>query len=161
MSGDQKNNGEVKSAKSIKFAVFMLFVTMFVFLPTTILFAVCLIPTIVAYVVDDNINKTIWITVGSMNFAGTIPAWFRLWDMGHDITNAFSIILQPVTILVSFGGAAVGWFIYINVTPFIASILVMKNEVRLNQINKRIKELLRKWGTDVAGSGFVRSNTEE
>jgi len=154
-SADEKNNQGNKKNKSVKFAFFMLFVTMFVFLPTTVLFAVCLVPTIVAWVVDNNINKTIWITVGAMNFAGTIPAWFRLWDMGHNIANAIIIILQPTTILVSYGGAAVGWFIYINITPFIASIIVMKNEARLSQIDKRVAELLRKWGPEVTGKAFI------
>jgi len=143
---EQKKN----KAGSVRFAVFMLFVTMFVFLPTTILFSVCLIPTMVAYIVDNSLNKTIWVTVGVMNVAGTIPAWFKLWDMGHHIEHAIDIILQPTTIIVSYGGAAVGWFIYINVTPFIASIIIMKNESRLKQIDKRLKELLKKWGDDVA-----------
>lgn len=143
---------EAKKPGSIKIAIFMLLVTMFVFLPTTILFSVCLIPTLVAYVIDGSINKTIWVTVGVMNIAGTIPAWFRLWDAGHTIENALYIILQPGTIVVSYGGAAVGWFIYINVTPFIASIIIMKNESRLRQINKRLGELVRKWGDSVSDS---------
>lgn len=150
MADNAGDNEKSKNSGSIKFAVFMLCVTMFVFLPTTILFLVCMIPTMVAYIVDNSFNKTIWVTVGVMNLAGTIPAWFRLWDVGHTIQNAFYVIMQPMTIIVSYGGAAVGWFIYINVTPFIASIIVMKNESRLKQINKRVQELSRKWGDDVA-----------
>ena len=139
-----------KKTGSIKFAVFMLFVTMFVFIPTTVLFFVCLIPTMVAYIVDRSFYKTIWVTVGVMNIAGTIPAWFRLWDIGHTVENALYIVMQPMTIIVAYGGAAVGWFIYINITPFIASIIIMKNESRLKQIDKRLRELHRKWGDDVA-----------
>ncbi len=146
------NQKKSKNAGSVKFAVFMLFVTMFVFLPTTLLFIVCLIPTMVAYIVDGSINKTIWVTVGVMNVAGTIPAWFRLWDSGHTLEHSLNIILQPMTIIVSYGGAIVGWFIYMNVTPFIASIIIMKNESRLKQIEKRIKELSRKWGDDVGSA---------
>lgn len=152
----EENKDKRSGSGSVKFAVFMLFVTMFVFLPTTILFLVCLIPTAVAYIIDASINKTIWVTVGVMNVAGTIPAWFRLWDAGHNIEHAIEIILQPMTIIVSYGGAAVGWFIYINVTPFIASIIIMKNESRLKQIDKRLKELLRKWGDDVTDSGTIK-----
>lgn len=137
------------SSFSIKFAFFMVFVSMLVFLPTTVLFAVCLIPTLVSYIVDNNERKTAWLTVGAMNVAGTVPIWFNLWNTGHTLDNAFDLIRSPMTIIVSFGGAALGWFIYVNVTPFVAGILRMKNESRLKQIEVRQQALIKKWGEEV------------
>ncbi len=143
-----KQKGHQKSF-SIKFAFFMVFVSMLVFLPTTILFVGCLVPTLVAYIVDNNSRKTAWLTVGAMNMAGIIPIWFSLLDMGHTISNSFDLIRTPMTIIVSYGGAALGWFIYVNVTPFVAGILRMKNESRLKQIEARQKALIKKWGEEV------------
>ncbi len=137
------------SSFSVKFAFFMVFVSMLVFLPTTILFSVCLIPTLVSYIIDNNERRTAWLTVGAMNVAGTVPIWFNLWNIGHTIDNAFDLIRSPMTIIISFGGAALGWFIYVNVTPFVAGILKMKNEARLKQIEARQQALIKKWGEEV------------
>jgi hypothetical protein len=135
---------------SVRFAIFMIFVTALVFLPSTIVVSICMVPTLVAAIVDNNLRKTAWLTVGAMNFAGTVPAVFNVWDMGHTVPAAFQLVAQPMTIMLSFGGAAVGWMIYYNLTPIVAMIILKKNEVRLREIEKRQKELVKKWGGEVA-----------
>jgi hypothetical protein len=140
-----------KTPFSVKFAIFTLMVTACVFFPTTVLFCGCLIPTFVAALVDPYPQKTTWITVGCMNFAGTVPAWFSLWDSGQTLMGALELLMQPRTLLMAYGGAGIGWIIYYNVTPFVARLIVMKNEKRLKDIEKRQKDLVRKWGDGVSG----------
>ena len=152
---DKKKSGEKetekgKSSFSVRFAFFMLFVTAVVFLPTTILFSICLIPTLVAAIIDNQPQKTIWLTVGAMNMAGTVPNWFTLWDMGHTIPAAFQLIAQPMTIILSYGGAAAGWLIHLNVTPLVAKMILARNEARLREIDRIQKNLVKKWGDEVA-----------
>lgn len=146
---DKAEAGKSKTPLSVRFAIFMVLVTAVVMLPTTILFSVCLIPTLVSFIIDNQRPKTAWLTVGAMNLAGTIPGWFLLWDQGHTLQAAFQLAMQPMTIIISFGGAAVGWMIYYNVTPFVAGIILKKNEYRLREIEKRQKELIRKWGEGI------------
>jgi hypothetical protein len=55
-----------------------------------------------------------------------------------------------MSIFIAYGAAAVGWVIYYNVTPFVAVIVQNKNERRLKEIDKRQKELVKKWGVEVA-----------
>jgi len=148
-ASDKKRSEKTKTPFSVRFAIFVLLVTAVVFLPSTILFSVCMIPTLVAAIVDSQRQKTAWLTVGAMNLAGTIPAWFLLWDAGHTIPAAFHLVVQPMTIITSFGGASVGWLVYYNVTPLVAGIILKKNEYRFREIEKRQKELIRKWGEDV------------
>ena len=156
MAGSDKKDNDKKAAAnskipfSVRFAVFMIFVTALVFLPSTIVFSVCMIPTLVAAIIDNEQRKTAWLTVGSMNLAGTVPGVFNLWDMGHTVPAAFQLVAQPMTIMLSFGGAAVGWMIYYNVTPIVALIILRKNEGRLKDIEKRQKVLVKKWGAEVA-----------
>lgn len=150
MADKNKTAGErPKKSFSVRFAIFMLLVTAVIFLPTTILFSVCLIPTFVAFVTDNHWPKTAWLTVGAMNLAGTIPGWFLLWDQGHTIQMAIHMIIQPMTIIISFSGAAVGWLIYYNVPSLVAGIILKKNEYRLREVEKRQKELIRKWGEGI------------
>ncbi len=144
-------NSKVKKKMpfSVRFAFFMLFITAMLFLPSTFFLSVCLIPTFVALIVDNHRHKTAWLTVGAMNLAGTVPVWFSLWEMGHTMTAAFHLISMPNTIFFSYGGALIGWVIYHNVTPFVAAIILGKNEVRYNKIERRQKELIKKWGKEV------------
>lgn len=148
----EENKPADKKAKlpfSVRFAIFMSLVTAVVFLPLTLVLVVCMVPTFVATLVDRHPQKTAWLTVGAMNFAGTVPVCFALWDAGHTLSASLSLVIQPSTILISYGAATVGWLIYNNVTPFVASIIVSKNENRLKDIQKRQKELIKKWGSDI------------
>src|SRR3954465_9815444 len=125
---DQKSAGRPVTPFSVRFAFFMVLVTAVVFLPTTIIIFVGLIPTMVAAIIDNNPTKTAWLTVGAMNMAGTVPVWFALLDAGHTIPAAFQLIVQPSMLILSYGGAAVGWIIYNKVTPLVAAIVQGKNE---------------------------------
>lgn len=139
------------------FAIFMVLVTAVIFLPTTIIWSICLLPTLVAAIIDNHPQKTAWLTVGAMNVAGTVPAWFSMLESGqysmldaaHAIPAAFQLIAQPTTIIVSYGGAAIGWIIYYKVTPLVAAVMQSKNERRLRDIDKRQKALAKKWGEGV------------
>jgi hypothetical protein len=85
-----------------------------------------------------------------MNLAGTVPSLFSLWYAGFTVGAAFQLIIQPLTIIMSFGAAAVGWFIYHKVPQFVSQVLFSKNEKRMKEIEKRQKELVKKWGDEVA-----------
>lgn len=135
---------------SLKFLIFMLLVGAVVFLPSSIIFFGCMLPTFVAAVVDNQKQKTLWVTVGAMNLAGTVPVWFKLWEHGHNVDNAIGLMLSPETLMVAYSMAAAGWIISYNVTPLVANVIQRRGENRLKSIEKRRKELIRKWGEDVS-----------
>lgn len=142
--------GKARLPFSVRFAIFILLVAAVALLPLTIVFSVCMIPTFVAIIVDTHQKKTAWFTVGVLNLAGTIPALFNLWYAGFTLMAAFHLIIQPLTIIASFGAAAAGWFIYNRVPRFVAQVLFRNNEKRMKEIEKRQKELVKKWGEEVA-----------
>lgn len=148
-----KKPKKVPMPLSVKFAIFSVMVSAAVFFPTTVIFITCMLPTLVAAIVDREPQRTMWITIGGPNLAGTIPAWFTLWSTGHNLDNAISILAIPSTLLTALGGAGIGWVIYQNVTPFVAAMMVRKNEKRLKDIDKRQRELMKRWGDDIAKSG--------
>lgn len=134
----------------VKFAIVTLLVAAGVFLPSTLLLAGCLVPTFVAALIDNAQPRTAWLTVGCMNFAGAMPSWLTLLENGHRIDQSFELLMQASTLILAYGAAGVGWLIYFNITPFVAGILVMRNEKRLKDIEKRQAALVAKWGRDVA-----------
>lgn len=134
----------------VKFAIITLLIAAGVFFPSTLLFCGCLIPTFVAALIDNAQPRTAWLTVGCMNFAGTVPTWLSLLENGHRIDQSFELLMQASTLILAYGAAGVGWLIYFNITPFVAGLLVMRNEKRLKDIEKRQTALVAKWGRDVA-----------
>lgn len=139
-----------KAALSVKLSIFALLVCAMVFASSTLVFAVCMLPTLVAAVIDKSPQKTLWLTIGSVNLAGTVPAWFALWDQGAHLTDAITVLSNPAVLLVAFGAAAAGWVIHMNVTPLVAAMIIRRNESRVKDIEKRQRELIRKWGEDIA-----------
>lgn len=139
-----------KAALSVKLSIFMLLVCALVFASSTLVFAVCMLPTLVAAVIDKSPQKTLWLTIGAVNLAGTVPAWFALWDQGAHLTDALTVLSNPRILLVAFAAAAGGWVIHMNVTPLVAALIIRRNEGRVKDIEKRQKELVRKWGEDIA-----------
>ena len=149
MAKTEKSGDEKKGKMAARGMIFAFLILAAVFLPSAIVIGVCLIPSFVAALIDRQEQRTAWITVGAMNFAGTLPAWFALWEMGHVIPNALRVVTQPVVLMIAYGGAAVGWIIYHNVTPLVAAVVMGKNEKRLKSIGKQQKELVEKWGEEV------------
>ena len=150
MAEDERQQEKAKMPWRVRFALFSLIVAAAVFFSTTILLCGCLIPSVVAAIVDNHRQKTAWITIGCMNFVGTVPAWFALWEMGHHVENALALLSQPRTLIMAYGAAGVGWIIYLNITPFVARLLAIRSERRLKDIDRRQKDLVRKWGQEVA-----------
>jgi len=135
---------------SVKFAILCLIVIAALFYPTTVLVMGCMVPTYVAALTDRNPQKTAWITVGAMNLAGTVPAVVMLWQSGQRLDHALAELLQTMTLIVAYGAAGIGWILYYNITPFVSSMMLLRNEKRLKDIEKRQKDLIRKWGEGVS-----------
>ena len=140
-----------KTPFSVKFSIFMLLVTAGVFFPSTVILCAGMLPTFVAAIVDDSQKKTAWVTVGVLNFSGVLPVWLELFERGHRIDVAINLMLDPQSLLMCYGAAMVGYVIYHQLPYFITGIVAKRGEKRLKDIDKRKKELARKWGAEVSG----------
>ncbi|PWC31298.1 hypothetical protein [Azospirillum sp. TSO35-2] len=126
-------------------------------LPTTILFGVGMIPTIVAYIIDRDPDKSAPITVGGLNFCGCMPFAIDLWKHQHTITAAAKVFADPLSWLVMYSAAAVGWGIYYGVPPLVAGLEVTRAEKRVEVLKQKKVALVQEWGPDVAGDTFDQS----
>lgn len=130
-------------------------------LPTTILFGIGMIPTIVAYVVDRDPDKSAPITVGGPNFCGCMPFAIDLWKHQHTIGAAAKIFADPLAWLVMYSAAAVGWGIYYGIPPMVAGMEVSRAEKRVEVLKQKKVALVQEWGPDVAGDYFDESGGME
>ncbi|MFD1626045.1 hypothetical protein [Azospirillum griseum] len=126
-------------------------------LPTSILFAVGMVPTIVAYIVDRDPEKSAPITVGGVNFCGCMPFAIDLWKHQHTLSAAGKLLADPLSWMVMYGAAAVGWGLYYGIPPLVAGMEVSRAEKRVDVLKQKKVALVQEWGPDVAGDYFDES----
>lgn len=131
-------------------ALILLFPFAALLLPTTLVIAVMMAPTIVAYVTDRSRDKHLAITVGLMNFAGTLPAIITLWTRGQSHPAAMDLIGDAFVWSVAYGAAGAGWLVF-GVMPTVVGVYYrMTTETRVHGLVKRQKALIHDWGHAVA-----------
>ena len=122
-----------------------------VFLPTAVILFVGLIPSFVAFFVDSTPKKTRAVTVGSYNVMGCVPFMLDLWEVSGDLDVAIDILFTPLTLVVIYAAAAVGYFIYWGAGLVISSFFYQQGQSRRSVFVKRKQELIERWGRDVTG----------
>lgn len=137
----------------------LLFPAALVMLATTVIMIVGMIPTMVAFIIDRDEKKPAAICVGGFNFCGCLPFAINLWKDNHaalsmeSVKMAMRILSQPLSWLLMFGAAAVGWAFYFGIPPIIAGSEIAKAERQIEALKKRKVSLVQEWGPDVAGDG--------
>ena len=106
-----------------------------VFLPSTVLLLIGMIPTPFALLTDRTRGKNKVITVGAMNVAGCSPFLFELWTTDHSFVQTMAIVTDPFAIVVMWSSA-----------------LYQRGQSRQKAIQKRQQELVERWGQEVTGN---------
>jgi len=138
-----------------------------IFMPTTIMLFLGMLPTLVAGLVDRSGKGTKALTVGSMNLAGCTPFLLDLWTIDHSSENALRIISDPRTIIVIYCAAGVGYLIDWAMSGIVGTIMVQRSGYRMKEIKKRQAALVERWGPEVTGKipldayGFPIEKSEE
>ena len=142
-----------KKKLSWKEQVFLLFlfITAVVFVPTTVLLIVGMLPTMVASFVDRSKEKMVGLTIGAMNLAGCTPFVLQLWTGSHTMVQTVDMLSNPFTIVIMYFAAAVGYMIEWTLTGMVVIFMSEKAKLRLAEIDKQHEELERKWGIEVSG----------
>lgn len=127
------------------------FIAAVVFMPTTMILMLGMIPTIVAGVIDKDGKGTKALTVGAMNLAGCTPFLIDLWTRGHTAEMAVTIVSDPRTIIVIYAAAGIGYLINWAMAGIVGTIMVQRGHLRLKDIQKLEEALVERWGREVTG----------
>ena len=118
-------------------------------LPVCVLLVVGMTPSIVAYVIDQTPRRTLTLTVGPLNLAGTVPYCMQLW-FGVDTMHALGPYLTSVWVwLVMYVAAAIGWLLHLGMPVIVHFLLersIDRRKARLVQIQKKLRA---EWGDEV------------
>jgi hypothetical protein len=129
-------------------------------LPTAVLMTVGMVPTIVAFMVDTDSEKSAGLSVGAMNFCGVMPFAIKLWQTAHTLDTTIGLLLRPETWLFMYGAAAGGWLIYYGVPPLVAGAAVFRDARKIKELEQEREELIGEWGIEVTGKGLTPDAAE-
>ncbi|HEX9790925.1 MAG TPA: hypothetical protein VGA60_09690 [Kiloniellales bacterium] len=122
-----------------------------VLMPSCILLALNLAPTLVAFAVDRTREKYLTITVGLLNLSGSLPAILRLWTEGQTYEVALRVAGDPFNLLIAYGTAAIGCSIYLTLPIILSSYYARMTTMRLRILQDRQDTLNEAWGDEIAG----------
>ena len=126
-----------------------------VFMPSTIIIVFGMMPTIVAVIVGKAGQRASALTVGAINMAGCTPFLLRLWDMGHTIDNAIITITNPLSIVVMWSAAGMGYMIDAALSGIVGTIVAERAKLRISDIEEYRKQLVERWGEEVTGEHLL------
>ncbi len=118
--------------------------------PTTLLLFAGMAPSIGAFLVDKTKERLKGMTVGSLNFAACFPYWLTLVSTGHTVEIAWDI-LTPVSMIIMYSGAIVGFIVEWGVSVAVAVLMIQKAKIKLRSIKKQRELLIERWGREVTG----------
>ncbi len=116
-----------------------------VLMPSCIVLAINMAPTIVAYVIDRTREKNLAVTVGLLNVCGTLPAEVELWKRGQSYAAAMDIASDAFYWLVAYGAAAVGWAVYLMLPPILSHYYAATTEARMQTHLRKQQALIQSW----------------
>jgi hypothetical protein len=131
--------------------LFLLLVTpvALLLMPSTLVLVPAMIPTLVARIVDPGPGRHLTVTVGALNFAGSL--WFMhvLWSQGQTFQAVMPTLSDMMGWLCALVGAGCGWALNWVMPVISRRIAETKSDLRLARVRKRQEELVEQWGTPV------------
>jgi hypothetical protein len=120
-----------------------------VMLPTAIVLAAAMVPTLVAWAVDPKGRRYLAVTVGALNFAGSLFFLALLWTDVNDVPHALGVLRNIYGWLIAYGAAAAGYGVHYMMPSMTEGIVRFRAEARLGRLEKEMRETVEEWGEAV------------
>lgn len=112
-------------------------------------FALGMLPAIFAMVLDRGSGRFVAKTVSACNFIGTMP-FLADMAMAYDPSIvAKEFMVEPVTWLIIYGAAMVGWMMIWVIPQTTLMIFTMRADMKINALKEEQEKLLDEWGDEV------------
>jgi len=117
--------------------------------PICLLLLLALVPTMLAWLVDDTPGQSLIRTVAPLNLASSLPFAIKLWHEHNSLDQVFDFMSGRATWIALYGAATFGWMLY-YLAPAVISTVVQRRIERLrdNAIDRQ-QALKDEWGDDV------------
>jgi hypothetical protein len=117
--------------------------------PAFVVFAVGIIPSLVAAVIDREPGRNATIAVTATNFAGVAPFVIELLMSGATTGRAIGMINDVFVLAVMYGTAAIGWALVLGMPKVAAVYISVSNDAKSQAMQREQRRLIEDWGEDV------------
>jgi hypothetical protein len=152
-AGELKGIGLIGKIVGLLVIVWLISVSYYAFA----FFALGMLPAIVSIVIDRGAGRFASKTVTACNFVGIMP---YLFDIGMTYERSLAskqLMAQPVTWLVIYGFAAVGWMLIWILPQITLVVFTIRADLKKTKLQEDQVKLLDEWGEEVkTGSGKGR-----
>ena len=148
-STDRQTPGRRANGRLVWFTILLIGLTI-ASLPSMMIIAIGMSPTLVAAVIDRSPKRFALFAVGGMNLSGVFPYLLDLWLGPHTLDHALELLANPFVLLAMFGSAMGGWALYFAVPPIVTGILTAITQRRIAVLRGTQKGLIEEWGEGVA-----------
>jgi len=146
MSADIKKNSATKG-----FLPLLIFIGAgSVFMPSVIIIlGVGMIPTLVARFANPSRIRGTIASMAAFNLAGVIPVIGILWQNGHTIDAALTLLTDVYMWLLMYGGAGVAGFLLWGVPIAVQAIYEVQAQQYVKRLEKRRAKMIEEWGGQI------------
>lgn len=113
------------------------------------LIVIGMLPTIVTVATERKHRDLAAYSVAPLNAVGLLPPLFKLWQTGHTLDNAISLLLDPFSLLFILGASAVGWACYNGFPPMIEAMLTYRGQRVVRRCTDAQERIITEWGEAV------------
>jgi hypothetical protein len=123
-------------------------------LPTCMLLGFGMLPSWVAYFIDRSQGRYAFRCVAGINITGVAPYALGLWATDHTLWDAVDLLLDPISLSIMYGTAAIGWMLYLGMPPVVGTFLNVAAQRRIRELKDIQSDLISEWGNGVSTGGY-------
>jgi hypothetical protein len=114
-------------------------------LPTAIVVAVGMLPTLVSFIVDMTPGRYACRCVAGLNVAGVAPFVDKLWTGHNDVGAAMNIIGDTLAWLAFYGSAGFGWVLFMSLPGVVATSRTLNARRLIHSLKAKQEDLSQEW----------------
>jgi hypothetical protein len=118
--------------------------------PIFVLMLAALVPSMLAWLVDDLPRQRLVRTVVPLNLASTAPFALQIWFGRNSLSQAMSLLGNPFVIMTIYSAAGFGWVLYYLAPMIVHGLLQRRILRRRRHLTETQKSLVEEWGEEVA-----------
>jgi hypothetical protein len=117
--------------------------------PICLLMVFALVPTMVAWLIDNTPGQSLIRTVAPLNLASSLPFAIKLWHESNSLAQVFTFLSQAYTWVALYGAALFGGMLFYLAPAVITTVVQRRIERARSQAVERQKALKDEWGEEV------------
>lgn len=126
-----------------------------VLLPTSMVLAVGMLPSILLFLFDRTPGRPLTLTIGMLNLAGVLPGLYELWSSSHSIPGAKAVLAEPSLWMFGIVAGGIGVVIYLFMPPIMLAYYRVVTRNRVAALRERQSKLIEDWGSELAETESV------